>query len=59
MNHIILSRAVSGALACCLLALSPLLASALEYRYDADLYDNYFYTPTSSNHALDLDTVMK
>ena len=45
-------RAVSGAL----LALSPLLASALEYRYDADLYDNYFYTPTSSNHALDLDT---
>ena len=49
-------RAVSGALACCLLALSPPLASALEYRYDADLYDNYFYTPTSSNHALDLDS---
>lgn len=29
-------------------------ASALEYHYSADLYDNYFYTPTSSNHALDL-----
>ena len=51
-----LKHAVSGALACCLLALSPPLASALEYRYDADLYDNYFYTPTSSNHALDLDS---
>ena len=36
-------RAVSGALACCLLALSPPFASALEYRYDADLYDNYFH----------------
>gem|GEM_PF-6134655 len=30
-------------------------ASALEYSYQADLYDNYFYTPTSSNHALDLN----
>ena len=50
-----IKRAVRGALACCLLALSPPLASALEYRYDANLYDNYFYTPTSSNHALDLD----
>ncbi len=31
-------------------------ASALEYHYGADLYDNYFYTPTSSNHALDLES---
>ncbi len=30
-------------------------ASALEYSYSADLYSNYFYSPTSSNHALDLD----
>jgi len=31
-------------------------ASALEYSYGADMYDNYFYTPTSSNHALDIDS---
>lgn len=31
-------------------------ASALEYYYEADLYSNYFYTPTSSNRALDLDS---
>lgn len=30
-------------------------ALALEYHYGADLYDNHFYTPTSSNRALDLD----
>ena len=51
-----IKRAVSGALTCCLLALSPTFASALEYRYNADLYDNYFYNPTSSNHARDLDS---
>lgn len=31
-------------------------ASALEYRYSADLYDNYFYTPTSSNDAIAIDS---
>ena len=25
-------------------------------QYTAPLYDDYFYTPTSSNHALDLDS---
>jgi len=41
---------------CTTLALGSFIgsASALEYHYSADLYDNYFYTPTSSNHALDL-----
>ena len=51
-----IKRAASGVLACGLLVLSLPFASALEYRYDADLYDNHFYTPTSSNHALDLDS---
>lgn len=31
-------------------------ASALEYRYDADLYDNTFYSPTSSNDAIAIDS---
>lgn len=31
-------------------------AAALEYHYETDLYDNHFYTPTSSNRALDLDS---
>lgn len=31
-------------------------ASALEYRYTADSYPNHFYTPTSSNRALDIDS---
>jgi len=41
---------------CTALALGSFIGSApaLEYHYSADLYDNYFYTPTSSNHALDL-----
>lgn len=30
-------------------------ASALEYHYTADCYPNHFYTPTSSNRALDID----
>ena len=51
-----IKRAASGALACSLLVLSLPFASALEYHYDADLYDNHFYAPTSSNHALDLDS---
>lgn len=51
-----LKRAFSGAIACSLLVLSLPFASALEYHYSAGLYDNYFYTPTSSNHALDLDS---
>ena len=36
-------RAVSSTLTCYLLTLSPPLASSLEYRYHADLYDNYFH----------------
>lgn len=51
-----IKRAAGGALACGLLVLSMPFASALEYHYDADLYDNHFYTPTSGNHALDLDS---
>ena len=31
-------------------------ASALEYHYTADLYPNHFYTSTSSNRALDIDS---
>ena len=31
-------------------------ASALEYHYTADSYPNHFYTPTSSNRALDIDS---
>lgn len=31
-------------------------ASALEYHYTADCYPNHFYTPTSSNRALDIDS---
>lgn len=49
-------RVASGVLACSLLVLSLPFASALEYHYDVDLYDNHFYTPTSSNHALELDS---
>lgn len=30
--------------------------SALEYHYAADLYPNHFYTSTSSNRALDIDS---
>ena len=52
----IVKRALSGAMACSLLVLSLPFVSALEYHYDAGLYDNHFYTPTSSNHALDLDS---
>ena len=48
--------AFRGALACGLLILSLPFVSALEYHYSADLYDDHFYTPTSSNHALDLDS---
>lgn len=51
-----MKRLTSGAVTCCLLALSLPAASALEYHYEADLYNNHFYTPTSSNHALDLDS---
>ena len=36
------------------LLISP--ASALEYHYTADLYPNHFYTSTSSNRALDIDS---
>ena len=36
-------RAVSSTLTCYLLTLSPPFASSLEYRYHADLYDNYFH----------------
>lgn len=54
--NIIIQRTLRGALVCSLLVLSLPFASALEYHYSADLYDNYFYTPTSSNHALDLDS---
>lgn len=49
-------RTLSSILAISLTMFSPPLASALEYCYDANLYDNYFYTPTSSNHTLDLDS---
>ena len=52
----IMKRLTSSAVTCCLLALSLPVASALEYHYEADLYNNHFYTPTSSNHALDLDS---
>ena len=52
----IIKCAAGGALVCGLLALSIPCASALEYHYDADLYDNHFYAPTSGNHALDLDS---
>lgn len=31
-------------------------ALALEYHYTADLYSNHFYTSTSSNRALDIDS---
>lgn len=31
-------------------------ASAIEYHYTADLYPNHFYTSTSSNRALDIDS---
>ncbi len=31
-------------------------ASALEYHYTANLYPNHFYTSTSSNRALDIDS---
>ncbi|MFR3787035.1 MAG: class D sortase [Agathobaculum desmolans] len=51
-----IKRAAGGALVCGLLVLSIPCVSALEYHYDADLYDNHFYTPTSGNHALDLDS---
>ena len=44
------------ALALGLLLVAQPSAAALEYRYEADLYDNHFYTPTSMNHALDLDS---
>lgn len=37
----------------CVLQIS---ASALEYHYSADLYTNHFYTSTSSNRALDIDS---
>jgi len=45
-------------LLCSALILASVIApaSALEYHYEADLYDNYFCRPTSSNHALDLDS---
>ena len=36
------------------LLISP--ASALEYHYTADLYPSHFYTSTSSNRALDIDS---
>ena len=52
----IIKCAAGGALVCGLLALSIPCVSALEYHYDADLYDNHFYTTTSGNHALDLDS---
>lgn len=45
-----------GVLVCNLLVSAMPFSSALEYHYDADLYDNYFYTPTSSNHALDINS---
>ena len=38
--------AFRGALACGLLVLSLPFVSALEYHYDAGLYDDHFYTPT-------------
>lgn len=36
------------------LLISP--ASALEYHYTVDLYPNHFYTSTSPNRALDIDS---
>ena len=32
------------------------MASALEYHYTANLYSNHFYSSTSSNRALDIDS---
>lgn len=46
-------RFLVGSLSLALL-ISP--ASALEYHYTADLYPNHFYTSTSSNRALDIDS---
>ena len=43
-----------GAIMSLALLISP--ASALEYHYTADLYPNHFYTSTSSNRALDIDS---
>ncbi len=49
----------SQTLLCATLMLGSVIssASALEYYYSSDLYSNHFYTPTSSNHALDLDSM--
>ncbi len=49
----------SQTLLCAALMLGSVInsASALEYYYSSDLYSNHFYTPTSSNHALDLDSM--
>ncbi len=51
-------RSKSQTLLCAALMLGSVIcsASALEYHYSSDLYSNHFYTPTSSNHALDLDS---
>lgn len=46
-------RFLVGSLSLALL-ISP--ASALEYHYTADLYPNHFYTSTSSNRTLDIDS---
>lgn len=52
LNKIVLCAALLGSVAFCF---TP-QALALEYHYEANLYDEHFYTPTSSNHTLDLDS---
>lgn len=39
-----------------LLSLTIPTSSALEYNYLVDIYSNHFYTSTSSNCALDIDS---